>query len=64
MTTTVRATPGQVVNAGSPPTDGDNQGSYPAEITKDQFDWLQERAAARRLQWAEHARNLACDQKS
>jgi hypothetical protein len=64
MTTPVRAHPGQVVNAGTPPTDGEHQGSYPSEITADQFAWLQERAAQRRQQWAEHARSLACNQKS
>jgi hypothetical protein len=64
MTTPVKADPGQVVNAGTPPTDGGNQGSYPADITPDQFAWLQERAAARREQWAVHARTLACNQKS
>lgn len=64
MTTPVRAAPGQVVNAGTPPTDGGDQGSYPAEITADQFAWLQERAAQRRQRWAEHARSLACNPKS
>jgi hypothetical protein len=64
MTTPVRATPGQVVNAGTPPIDGGNLGSYPAEITADQFAFLQERAAALREQWAEHAQSLACNQKS
>jgi hypothetical protein len=64
MTTPVRATPGQVVNAGTPPTDGGNLGSYPAEITADQCAWLQERAVTLRKQWAEHARSLACNQKS
>jgi hypothetical protein len=64
MTTPVRATPGQVVNAGTPPSDGGNHGSYPAEITPDQFAWLNERADARRQEWAQHARSLACNQKS
>jgi hypothetical protein len=64
MTTPVRATPGQVVNAGTPPTDGGNLGSYPAELTADQFAWLHERAAQTRLRWAEHAQALACNQKS
>jgi hypothetical protein len=64
MTTPVRAEPGQVVNAGTPPTDGGNLGSYPAEITQDQAAWLHERAAQRRQQWAEHARTLSCNQKS
>jgi hypothetical protein len=39
----------------------ESQGSYPREITRDQFDWLQERAAANRKRWAEHARALVCD---
>jgi hypothetical protein len=64
MTTPVRAQPGQVVNAGTPPSDGGDQGSYPSEITADQFAWLHERAAQRRQQWAEHERSLACNQKS
>jgi hypothetical protein len=64
MTTPVRAAPGQVVNAGTPPTDGGAQGSYPGEITQDQFAWLHERAAQRRQQWAEHAECLARNQKS
>jgi hypothetical protein len=64
MTVPVRATPSQVAEA-NPPSGGDeNVGSYPAEITRDQFVWLHERAATRRLEWAEHARNLACNQKS
>lgn len=53
----VRAYPAQVVNAGSPPTNGGDQGSYPDEITPDQFEWLKERAAQRRERWAEHARS-------
>lgn len=64
MTTPVRAAPGLVVNAGTPPIDGGDHGSYPADLTPDQFAWLQERAAARRQEWAEHARSLACNHKS
>lgn len=55
MATPVRATPGQIVDVGGPSLDGDNQGSYPAEITREQLDWLRERAAARRCRWDEHA---------
>lgn len=40
------------------------QGSYPNEITADQFAWLNERAAARCKRWADHASSLACNQKS
>lgn len=64
MVTPVRARPGQVVDAGLVPAETENQGSYPAEITQDQFDWLQERAAAHRKRWADHAKSLACNQKS
>jgi hypothetical protein len=64
MTTPVRANPGQVVTTSSPPTDGENVGTYPADITPDQFAWLQERAASKRERWAEHARSLACNHKS
>jgi hypothetical protein len=64
MATPVRAKPGQVAAGQQPPSDGDNQGSYPAEITRDQFDWLHDRAAAHRQRWTEHAAALACKQKS
>lgn len=62
MATPVKATPNQVVEANSP-TASENQGSYPEEITLEQFDWLHERAAARRKRWTEHAKSLAGNQK-
>lgn len=37
-----------------PDPDDLGPGSYPAELKQDQIDWLQERAAERRRQWAEH----------
>jgi len=47
MVTPVRAKPSQsATTEQTPPTD--NQGSYPAEISAEQFTWLQERAAQRR----------------
>jgi hypothetical protein len=69
MAAPVRATRGPVFDAGGPPSDGDNQGSYPGEITREQSDWLQERAAAHRRRWEEHAAKtkshaLACNQES
>jgi hypothetical protein len=63
MVAPVRARPGQTVSTPSPPSDED-QGSYPAEITREQFEWLQERAAQHRRRWAEHKAALACNQKS
>lgn len=63
MAAPVRANSGQIVEA-KPAASSDNQGSYPAEITQEQFAWLQERAAQRRREWAEHAQSWACNQKS
>jgi hypothetical protein len=64
MAAPVKATASQVVEANPPSTEADNQGSYPAEISREQFDWLQERAAAHRRRWEEHAHSMACNQKS
>lgn len=53
----VRANPQNIVKRPAPAVE--NQGSYPEEITKDQFDWLQKRAAALRKEWEEHARSCS-----
>ncbi len=63
MVTPVRAS-SQVAEIEQPSTPSEDQGSYPAEITREQFVWLQERADARRREWAAHAASLACNQKS
>jgi hypothetical protein len=63
MVTPVRAST-LVADVEQPSVAPENQGSYPAEITSEQFTWLQERAAAHRRRWAEHAASLACNQKS
>jgi hypothetical protein len=64
MVAPVRASPSQVVEAERPANATENHGSYPAEITRDQFVWLHERAVERRLEWAAHAQSLAHKQKS
>lgn len=62
MVVPVRAKPSQsATTEQTPPTD--NQGSYPAEISRDQFVWLQERAEERRREWVAHAQSLACNPK-
>lgn len=60
----VKATPSQVVDAQQPATAPVDEGSYPAEITADQFAWLEERAVERRCLWTKHASSLASKQKS
>ncbi len=64
MTAPVRAKPGQIVEASPPAPTHEDQGSYPDEISPEHLGWLQERAAERRRKWAEHAKSLACNQKS
>jgi hypothetical protein len=63
MVTPVRATPSQVVEL-EKPCQPENLGSYPDEITKEQFDWLHARAAERRRRWTEHAQSVALNQKA
>jgi hypothetical protein len=63
MVPPVRATPSQLVELERSVRE-EAEGSYPDEITRDQFVWLQERAAARRQRWAEHAATVARTQKS
>ena len=60
----VKGTPSQVVDTRQPSTASEHEGSYPAELTADQFAWLQERAAELRRRWAKHAASLASKQKS
>ena len=64
MVTPVRATPSQVVDVERPTDSTENQGSYPAEIGRDQLNWLQECAEEQRRQWAKHAQSVACNPKS
>lgn len=58
MATPVRANPGQFVGPISPSSDGGDQGSYPAELTREQVEWLKERAAKTRQRWEEHEANF------
>ena len=63
MVPPVRATPSQLVDIERSVPD-EVEGNYPDEITRDQFAWLQERAAARRQRWTEHAATVARTRKS
>lgn len=63
MVPPVRATPSQVAKVQRPDSP-ENQGSYPAEIQPEHLEWLQERAAQRRREWAEHTQSVDCTPKS
>jgi hypothetical protein len=63
MSAPVRAGDGQTV--ATPQVQADqNQGSYPAEITRDQLDWLRQQADERRREWIAHAESVAHNHKS